>query len=59
MKDTYSTREEIAQRYHFSPSTVTRKVNEAAVNGVKLAIGTKRGLRINDRLFDWYMRGKR
>lgn len=59
MKETYSTRSQIAERYSIHPATVTRKVNEAAATGLQMTTGTGRGLRINDRLFDRYMKGKR
>ncbi len=59
MKETFSTRSQIAKRYNLHPVTVTRKVNEAAATGLQMTTGTGRGLRINDRLFDRYMKGKK
>lgn len=59
MKETFSTRSQIAERYSIHPVTVTRKVNEATATGLQMTTGTGRGLRINDRLFDRYMKGQK
>ena len=56
--ETYVTREQAAEIFHYHPNTITHKCNEMRMKGIAGVIGKGRGVRISLEQLTKYLEGR-